>query len=175
MFRPSAGFAVPPGIGQIEVVTSSLRVSRGKFVYDNPNDSNFGAKDSLAIWNNDWNAPLSASAWFDLMAVSGSGVGTNYQPEAELAGWVQDRTASGILYEGGGEVMLTKVRDHLAAGTDIGYVMFTWTATQVYPANQIWLVSLVSSTDVLFAPKFHPTLQVRAQRKHALNYVGGAR
>lgn len=174
MFRPSAGFAVPPGIGQIEVVTSSLRVSRGKFVYDNPNDSNFGAKDSLAIWNNDWNAPLSASAWFDLMAVSGSGVGTNYQPEAELAGWVQDRTASGILYEGGGEVMLTKVRDHLAAGTDIGYVMFTWTATQVYPANQIWLVSLISSTDVLFAPKYHPTLQVRAQRKHALNYVGGA-
>ncbi len=171
MFRPGAGFAIP---SNVEVVTSSLRVSRGKFVYDNPNDSNFGAKDSLGIWNQDWNAPLSGSAWLDLTAISGSGVGTNYQPEAELSAWVMDRTASGVLYEGGGEVMVTKVRTHLAAGTDIGYVLLTWTSTQVYPANQIWLVSLVSSTDVLYAPKFHPTLNVRTQRKHALNGVGGA-
>lgn len=172
MFKPSAGFALPSE--QLEVVTSSLRVSRGKFTYDNPNDSNFGARDSLAIWNQDWNAPLSASSWFDLMSVSGSGVGTNYQPEAELSAWVLDRTVSGILYEGGGEVMVTKVRDHLAAGSDIGYVMFTWTATQVYPVSATWQVSLISSNDVLFAPKYHPTLFARTQRKHALNGIGGA-
>lgn len=173
-FTPAHGFVVPAEGGLQEVVTAALRVSRKQLRYTSPNDSNFGAADSLGIWTRDWTGELSGSQWFDLMAISGQGTGSNYQPEAELSAWVKDRTDSGIFYEGGGEAFWTKVRDHLAANQSIGHVLLTWTSTQTYPGVYIWTVNLASANDVLTAPKYHPNLITRTQRQHALNGVGGA-
>lgn len=176
LFTPAGGFVAPGGQGPLEVVTSALRVSRKALAYNNPNDGNFGAKDSMGIWTKDWSGDVSPSLWFDLMAISGSGTGTNYQPEAELSAWVQDRTGpvEARLFEGGGEAFWVKVRDKLAAGLAVGHVLLTWTSTQAYPNSNQWVVNLTSANDVLTAPKLHPTLLTRTQRKHALNSVGGA-
>lgn len=175
LFTPAGGFAAV-GDAQQEVVTSALRVSRKALSYSNPNDSNFGAKDSMGIWTKDWSGDVSPSMWFDLMSISGQGTGSNYQPEAELSAWTQDRSGANEarLFEGGGEVFWTKVRDKLAAGLPIGHVLLTWTSTQPYPGSYLWVVNLTSANDVLTPPKMKPTLLTRTQKKHALNSVGGA-
>ena len=174
-FPPGLGFVQPSGSGFVELVTSALRVSRKGITYNNPNDGVFGAKDSLAFWNIDWSGDLSTSQWFNLMSISGSGSGSSYQPEGELAGWIQDHPPlTGVFYEGGGEEVFKKVRDKLSLGSLYSLVLLSWTSTQVYPGPYQWIANIASANDVLTAPKYHPTLRSRFQRKHALNGVGGA-
>jgi hypothetical protein len=167
-FTGAGGFVLPVNQGQVETVAASLRVARNGLQYDGASM----VPDSLILQIRDWTPPLSGSAWVDMMPV-GPDSG-NYAPEAEFYIWGIDTTNFGNLYETSGELFFQHVRDRLLSGDPIGYALMNYNSMRVFPGDGAWLSWVVAAGATDMLPKRYPALQVRTQRKHALNGIGGA-
>jgi hypothetical protein len=167
-FTPSGGFTLPTDLGQVETVSASLRIARNGLQYEGASM----VTDSLILQLRDWTPPLSGSAWVDMMPI-GPDSG-NYAPEAEYYVWGLDTVGFGNLYETSGELFYQHVRDRLLSGDPIGYALMNYNSMRVFPGDGAWISWIIANGATDMLPKRYPALQVRTQRKHALNGVGGA-
>lgn len=164
-FRPATGFQVPVGVGEVELVNSSVRHGRyGKF---HDGNSTFGGDDSIRWYIRDWSAPVTTSAWYDLNALTGDN-----SPDFETKNWIKD--GADDLYEVSARRQYADIVAALEAKQAVAYMMTLTTATQNYPKDGNWIGYIPSANHTLLPSHFRPYAILKFVRRHALNHVLGA-